>query len=199
MDTITILGISLLFFYSLTQILQFYGIDPSIFAIYIIFYVFLIISKLILPSTYPSNFADDIEEPEPIDDADDADAEADDVPTAKGTGTGTSKTSYLTPSSRPISSDRKNEIRQERAAANSSSSFFGSLFGSSTPETTQVPASQPQTTQAPASQPQPQTTQAQQTPETQTTTPPTGGPGTGDGFAFGSLFQLIVGLFGAAR
>ena len=60
MDTITILGISLLFFYSLIQILQFYGIDPSIFAIYIIFYVFIIISKLILPSTYPSNFADDI-------------------------------------------------------------------------------------------------------------------------------------------
>ena len=188
MDTITILGISLLFFYSLIQILQFYGIDPSIFAIYIIFYVFIIISKLILPSTYPSNFADDLEEPELSDDADDADTN--NVPTTKGTGTGTgtgtSKTSYPSPSPRPISSDRKNKIRQERADANSSSSFFGSLFGSSTPETTQQ---------------QPQTTQQVSTSQTQTTQTPavTGGPGTADGFAVGSLLQLIAGLFGAAR
>jgi len=56
MDTITILGISLLFFYSLTTILQFYGIDTSVYAIYILFYVFLIISRLILPTTYVKLF-----------------------------------------------------------------------------------------------------------------------------------------------
>ena len=56
MDTITILGISLLFFYSLTTILQFYGFDTSVYAIYILFYVFLIISLLILPTTYVKLF-----------------------------------------------------------------------------------------------------------------------------------------------
>ena len=56
MDTITILGISLLFFYSLTTILQFYGIDTSVYAIYILFYVFLIISQLILPTTFVKLF-----------------------------------------------------------------------------------------------------------------------------------------------
>ena len=58
MDTITILGISLLFFYSLTTILQFYGFDTSVYAIYILFYVFLIISRLILPTTYVKLFPD---------------------------------------------------------------------------------------------------------------------------------------------
>ena len=59
MDTITILGISLLFFYSLTTILQFYGVDTSVYAIYILFYVFLIISRLILPTTYIKLFPSD--------------------------------------------------------------------------------------------------------------------------------------------
>ena len=59
MDTITILGISLLFFYSLTTILQFYGIDTSVYAIYILFYIFIIISRLILPTTYMKLFPSD--------------------------------------------------------------------------------------------------------------------------------------------
>ena len=58
MDTITILGISLLFFYSLTTILQFYGIDTSVYAIYILFYLFIIISRFILPTTYVKLFPD---------------------------------------------------------------------------------------------------------------------------------------------
>ena len=56
MDTITILGTSLLFFYSLATILQFYGIDTSIYLIYILFYVFIIISGFILPTTYAKLF-----------------------------------------------------------------------------------------------------------------------------------------------
>jgi hypothetical protein len=59
MDTITILGISLLFFYSLTTILQFYGIDTSVYAIYVLFYIFIIISRLILPTTYMKLFPSD--------------------------------------------------------------------------------------------------------------------------------------------
>ena len=56
MDTITILGISLLFFYSLTTILQFYGIDTSVYSIYILFYIFIIVSRLILPMNYAKLF-----------------------------------------------------------------------------------------------------------------------------------------------
>ena len=59
MDTITILGISLLFFYSLTTILQFYGIDTSVYSIYILFYIFIIVSRLILPMNYAKLFPDD--------------------------------------------------------------------------------------------------------------------------------------------
>ena len=56
MDTITILGISLLFFYSLTTILNFYGIDTSVYNIYILFYIFIIVSTFILPTTYTKMF-----------------------------------------------------------------------------------------------------------------------------------------------
>ena len=58
MDTITILGISLLFFYSLTTMLQFYGIDTSVYSIYILFYIFIIVSRLILPMNYAKLFPD---------------------------------------------------------------------------------------------------------------------------------------------
>jgi len=56
MDTITILGISLLFFYSLTTILNFYGIDTNVYNIYILFYIFIIVSTFILPTTYTKMF-----------------------------------------------------------------------------------------------------------------------------------------------
>jgi len=51
---ITIIGISLLFFYCLVQILNFYGIDTNTYGVYISFYIFIIISSLILPKSYPS-------------------------------------------------------------------------------------------------------------------------------------------------
>jgi hypothetical protein len=53
MNKITILGVSVIFFYSLIQILKFYGVDPEIYNIYIYFYVFIIISIFILPNDYP--------------------------------------------------------------------------------------------------------------------------------------------------
>ena len=50
---ITLLGISIIFFYSLTQILNFYGVGEDVYGIYILFYILIIISMLILPNEYP--------------------------------------------------------------------------------------------------------------------------------------------------
>ena len=40
---ITLLGISIIFFYSLTQILSFYGVGEDVYGIYILFYILIII------------------------------------------------------------------------------------------------------------------------------------------------------------
>jgi hypothetical protein len=53
MDPITLIGISIIFFYSITQILKFYGIGEDVYGVYILFYIFIIISILILPNEYP--------------------------------------------------------------------------------------------------------------------------------------------------
>lgn len=53
MNTITIVGIGLLFFYSVSNILTFIGIDQSVLLSYVLFYGLMIISTLILPKTYP--------------------------------------------------------------------------------------------------------------------------------------------------
>ena len=53
MNKITLLGLSVIFFYSLNQILQFYGITPEAYTIYIYFYLFILISIFILPNEYP--------------------------------------------------------------------------------------------------------------------------------------------------
>jgi len=53
MHPITLIGISIVFFYSLTQILNFYGIGQDIYGAYLLFYIFLIITVLILPNDYP--------------------------------------------------------------------------------------------------------------------------------------------------
>jgi hypothetical protein len=50
---ITLLGISIIFFYSLTQILSFYGVGEDVYGIYILFYILIIISMMILPNEYP--------------------------------------------------------------------------------------------------------------------------------------------------
>ena len=52
-SNITLLGVSLIFFYSLTQILKFYGIGEEVYGYYLIFYVFILLSILILPNEYP--------------------------------------------------------------------------------------------------------------------------------------------------
>ena len=53
MNTITLLGLSIIFFYSLTQILKFYGIGEDVYGTYLLFYIFIILCILILPNDYP--------------------------------------------------------------------------------------------------------------------------------------------------
>ena len=52
-NNITLLGVSLIFFYSLTQILKFYGVGEEVYGYYLIFYVFMLFSILILTNEYP--------------------------------------------------------------------------------------------------------------------------------------------------
>lgn len=53
MSPITLIGLSVIFFYSLIQILQFYGISEDSYGVYLLFYIFLIMCILILPNQYP--------------------------------------------------------------------------------------------------------------------------------------------------
>lgn len=53
MNTITIIGVSIILLYSITQILKFYGIPQEKYSVYVMFYVFIIACILILPHDYP--------------------------------------------------------------------------------------------------------------------------------------------------
>jgi hypothetical protein len=46
---ITIIGLFIILTYSITKILHFYGVSTDIYGIYIIFYIFIILSIIILP------------------------------------------------------------------------------------------------------------------------------------------------------
>jgi hypothetical protein len=52
-SNITLLGVSLIFFYTISKILNFYGVGEEVYGYYIIFYAFILISILILPNEYP--------------------------------------------------------------------------------------------------------------------------------------------------
>ena len=52
-NNITLLGISFIFFYSISQILKFYGIGEEVYGYYLIFYAFMLLSVVILPNEYP--------------------------------------------------------------------------------------------------------------------------------------------------
>jgi hypothetical protein len=54
MSVITLLGFSVIFFYSIIQILKFYGIGVDTYGVYMLFYAFIIMSIIILPNQYPS-------------------------------------------------------------------------------------------------------------------------------------------------
>jgi hypothetical protein len=52
-DTISIVGYSTLFIYSIIKILTYYGVKPETYAPYLAFYIFIIFCKLaLLPSSY---------------------------------------------------------------------------------------------------------------------------------------------------
>ena len=52
-ELITYLGVSLILYYSLTRILNFYGIGQDVYGVYVLFYVLIMICILILQSNYP--------------------------------------------------------------------------------------------------------------------------------------------------
>jgi hypothetical protein len=54
MNTITIIGISVVLLYCISQIMKFYGIGEETYGIYVAFYIMLLISIFILPNNYPS-------------------------------------------------------------------------------------------------------------------------------------------------
>uniref|UniRef100_A0A6C0KQB7 Uncharacterized protein n=1 Tax=viral metagenome TaxID=1070528 RepID=A0A6C0KQB7_9ZZZZ len=49
---ISILGLSILLMYSLSKILEFYGIGINVYGSYMAFYIFILISIFILPRNY---------------------------------------------------------------------------------------------------------------------------------------------------
>jgi hypothetical protein len=49
---ISMLGIALLLFYGITRILEFYGIGINVYGSYVAFYIFILISILVLPNNY---------------------------------------------------------------------------------------------------------------------------------------------------
>ena len=56
MNPITLIGLSIVFFYSLSQILNFYGVGEDAYGIYKLFYIFRIICILVLPNYNPNAY-----------------------------------------------------------------------------------------------------------------------------------------------
>jgi hypothetical protein len=52
MSAITVVGITLLLVYGLTKTLDFYGIGINVYGSYLAFYIFILISELVLPREY---------------------------------------------------------------------------------------------------------------------------------------------------
>jgi hypothetical protein len=53
MFAITLIGFSLIFFYSLTSILKFYGIGEYEYGSYVLFYMMIVMFVLVLPNSFP--------------------------------------------------------------------------------------------------------------------------------------------------
>ena len=54
MNIITLLGISIILLYVITQIMKFYGIGEDVYGPYVLFYILIIISIIVLPNDYPT-------------------------------------------------------------------------------------------------------------------------------------------------
>jgi len=53
MNSITLIGLSIIFLYILVKVLTYYGIYEHVYGIYVLFYIFIILCILILPNDYP--------------------------------------------------------------------------------------------------------------------------------------------------
>ena len=56
MDTgkiISLVGFSIIFIYIIIQILKFYSVDTNVYGVYITFYLFILLSTMVLPMSYP--------------------------------------------------------------------------------------------------------------------------------------------------
>jgi hypothetical protein len=54
MSPITLVGLSIVLFYAIIQILKFYGVSEDVYGVYLLFYLFLIACVLVLPNGYPT-------------------------------------------------------------------------------------------------------------------------------------------------
>jgi hypothetical protein len=52
-NIITTIGLSTIIFYTMINILKFYGINENIYGIYLLFYLFMVVSIIVLPNNYP--------------------------------------------------------------------------------------------------------------------------------------------------
>ena len=54
MNSVTLIGLSIIFLYILVKVLEHYGIHEHVYGIYVLFYIFIILCILILPNDYPN-------------------------------------------------------------------------------------------------------------------------------------------------
>jgi hypothetical protein len=52
MNNVTIIGLALLLVYSITRILDFFGIGIDVYGSYLVFYLFLLLTYFVLPREY---------------------------------------------------------------------------------------------------------------------------------------------------
>ena len=54
MNIITLIGVAIIFFYSTTNILNFYGVEQETYNTYMYFYALLIMCMIVLPAKNPT-------------------------------------------------------------------------------------------------------------------------------------------------
>ena len=51
---VTLIGLGLLLTYIMIQVMNFYGIDQSAYGTYVVFYLFILLSLVVLPNNSPT-------------------------------------------------------------------------------------------------------------------------------------------------
>lgn len=54
MVSVTMIGVFCIFLYTITQICSFYGVGENTYGVYLLFYLFIALSVLILPNDAPT-------------------------------------------------------------------------------------------------------------------------------------------------